>query len=179
LLVRLPYRKWYINAVLTTLIIGLFYCYFRFRVKVTPPLVIVFCLAFAIGIDVIGNLFQLYGKAYFGIQYDEYTHFFGSGSSLIPVMWAFRTTTRRWGFYLPNDMVAFLGVCITFSLCAWYEILELWDELFWGDFTRLWTPRDTANDLQWNLSGIIIAAFGAFQVFKFIDRRAKAAILKA
>ncbi|MEW6126031.1 MAG: hypothetical protein AB1757_03125 [Acidobacteriota bacterium] len=179
LLVRLPYREWYINAFWTSLIIGLFYCYFRFRVKAKPPAFIVFCLVFAIGIDVIGNVFHLYGREFFSIQYDEYTHFFGSAGSLVPVMWAFRTTTRRWGFYLPNDMVAFLSVCITFSLCAWYEILELWDELFWGDFTRLWTPRDTANDLQWNLSGIIVAAFIAFQIFKFIDRHAKAATLEA
>src|SRR5829696_4975283 len=57
LLVRLPYREWYINAFWTTLIIAMFYCYFRFRVKAAPPPVIVFCLAFAIGIDVIGNVF--------------------------------------------------------------------------------------------------------------------------
>lgn len=179
LLVRLPYRQWYINAFWTSLIIGLFYCYFKFRLKAAPPLLIVFCLVFAISIDVIGNVFHLYGREFFGIQYDEYTHFLGSGCSLVPVMWAFRTTTRRWGFYLPNDMVAFLSVCITFSLCAWYEILELWDELFWGDFTRLWTPRDTANDLQWNLAGIIVAAFLAFQIFKLLDRRAQTAAIRA
>lgn len=178
LLIRLPYREWYINTIYTTLIIGWFYCYFRFRMKATPPLFIVFCLAFAIGIDVAGNVFHLYGQKFFGIDYDEYTHLLGSGSSLVPVMWAFRTTTRRMGFRLPNDLAAFVSVTITFSLTAYYEILELWDELFYGDFTRLWTPRDSANDLMWNLAGIIVAAFLAAQVFRFLDRREDATALK-
>jgi hypothetical protein len=179
LLIRLPYREWYINTMLTTLIIGWFYCYFRFRMKVAPPLFIVFCLAFAIGIDVLGNVFGLYGQKFFGVDYDEYTHLLGSGSSLVPVMWAFRVTTRRMGFKLPNDLVAFVSVTITFSLTAYYEILELWDELFYKDFTRLWTPRDSANDLMWNLAGIIVAAFLATQVFKFLDRREEASVLNA
>jgi hypothetical protein len=179
LLIRLPYRDWYINSIYTTLIIGWFYCYFRFRLKAKPPLFIVFCLAFAIGIDVAGNYFGLYGKKFFGVDYDEYTHLFGSGSSLVPVMWAFRTTTRRMGFRLPNDLVAFVSVTITFSLTAYYEILELWDQLFYGDFIRLWTPTDSANDLMWNLAGIIVAAVLATQVFKLLDRREDAAMLKA
>jgi hypothetical protein len=179
LLIRLPYREWYINTMYTTLIIGWFYCYFRFRFKAKPPLFIIFCLVFAIGIDVLGNVFHLYGQKFFGIDYDEYTHLLGSGSSLVPVMWAFRVTTRRMGFRLPNDLVAFVSVTITFSLTAYYEILELWDELFYGDFTRLWTPRDSPNDLMWNLSGIIVAALLATQVFRFIDRREDRALLQA
>lgn len=178
LLIRLPYREWYINTAWTAFLLTLFYCYFRFRFKAKPPVFVVFCMAFAIGIDVLGNVFGLYGKAYFGIQYDEYTHFLGSGASLVPVTWAFRATTRRWGFRLPNDMTAFLTTCITFSLCAWYEILELWDELFYGDFTRLWTPRDSANDLQWNLAGIIVAAFISLLVYRYLDRREERAIAR-
>jgi hypothetical protein len=177
LLIRLPYREWYINTMYTTLIIGWFYCFFTFRFKARPPLFIVFCLAFAIGIDVVGNVFGLYGQKFFGVDYDEYTHLLGSGSSLVPVMWAFRTTTRRMGFRLPNDLVGFVSVTITFSLTAYYEILELWDELLYGDFTRLWTPRDSANDLMWNLAGIVVAALLATQVFRLLDRREDAALL--
>ena len=176
LLIRLPYREWYINTFWTALLVGLFYSYFRFRFKAKPPLLVAFCMAFAIGIDVMGNVFHLYGKEFFGIQYDEYTHFLGSGASLVPVMWALRTTTRRWGFRLPNDMMAFFATCITFSLCAWYEVLELWDELFYGDFTRLWTPRDSANDLQWNLAGIVFVALITFAVYKVIDRHEPEAV---
>lgn len=171
LLIRLPYREWYINTAWTAFLLTLFYCYFRFRFKATPPVLVIFCMAFAIGIDVLGNVFGLYGKTFYGIQYDEYTHFLGSGASLVPVMWALRTTTRRWGLRLPNDMLAFLSSSITFSLCAWYEILELWDEKFYGDFTRLWTPQDSANDLQWNLAGVITVALISMAVYRSIDRR--------
>jgi uncharacterized membrane protein YjdF len=178
LLIRLPYRDWYINTGWTTLILAYFYCFFRFRFKATPPLIVVFSMMAAVGIDVIGNVFHFYGQEFFGIKYDEYTHFLGSAFSLIPVMWVFRTTTRRIGFRLPSDMVGFLSVTITFSLCAYYEILELWDELFWGDFERIHGSRDTANDLMWDLGGIIAAALLCILVYKFIDRRDDRARLK-
>ncbi|MBI3654781.1 MAG: hypothetical protein HY231_27425 [Acidobacteria bacterium] len=171
LLIRLPYRDWYYNAGWTTLLLAYFYCFFRFRFKATPPLLVVFSMLSAVGIDVAGNYFHLYGKAFFGIEYDEYTHLLGSAFSLIPVMWVFRTTTRRMGFRLPPDMVGFLSTTITFSLCAYYEILELWDELFWGDFERIHGSHDTANDLMWDLGGIIIAALVSIMVYKTIDRR--------
>jgi uncharacterized membrane protein YjdF len=171
LLIRLPYREWYINTAWTTLLLAYFYCFFRFRFKATPPLLVVFSMMMAVGIDVIGNLFHLYGRPFFGVQYDEYTHFLGSAFSLVPVMWVFRTTTRRMGFRLPSDMVGFLSVTITFSLCAYYEILELWDELFWGDFERIHGSRDTPNDLMWDLGGIIAAALVSILIYKLIDRR--------
>ncbi len=176
LLVRLPYRDWYYNATYTTLIIALFYCFFRFRYKAKPPVVVVMSMALAIGLDVIGNLFNLYNTYSW---YDELTHFAGSACSLVPVMWVFRTTTRHMGFRLPADMVGFLSVTITFSLCAYYEILELWDELFWGDFVRIHSTQDTASDLQWDLAGIIFAALASIAIYLFIDRREAAARLKS
>jgi uncharacterized membrane protein YjdF len=179
LLVRLPYRDWYYNAGWTILLLAYFYCYFRFRFKATPPLLVVFSMLAAVGIDVIGNYYHLYGQKIFGIEYDEYTHFLGSAFSLIPVMWVFRTTTRRMGFRLPSDMIGFLSTTITFSLCAYYEILELWDELFWGDFERIHGSRDTSNDLMWDLGGIIFAALVSILIYKIIDRREDAATLTA
>ena len=177
LLVRLPYREWYINSFWTGLIIAYFYCFFRFRYKATPPLITVFCLMMAVLMDVIGNVFHLYNTAILGIQYDDYTHFLGSACSLVPAMWVFRTTSRRMGIRLPADMMGFLSVCITFSLCSWYEVLELWDEQFWGDMTRIWTTQDTAKDLQWDLAGIIFAALICTGVYKLLDRREAAAPL--
>ena len=62
-------------------------------------------------------------------------------------------------------------MCVTFSFAAYYEILELWDEKFYGDFTRLWTPQDSANDLQFNLAGIIIAALLSSLYYKSSESR--------
>jgi uncharacterized membrane protein YjdF len=173
LLVRLPYREVHVNAFYTGLILLAFYCYFRFRYGVTPPPLIVFFLAAAVGVDVLGNFFDLYSKEYWPVrpfQFDEVSHFVDSAFSLPPAMWLLGATTRRFGLKLPLNLLAFLSVTITFSFCAYYEILELWDERFWGDFQRLWTPQDSANDLQWDLAGIVAAALVTTAVFKLRDR---------
>lgn len=170
LLVRLPYRTYDVNAFYTLLLLGLFYCYFRFRYGLIPPMIVVFFLGAAIAVDVFGNYLGLYGHKFGPVEYDEFSHFLGSGLSLPPTMWLLRATTRRFGLRLPLGLTAFLSVSITFSFCAYYEILELWDERFWGDFQRLWTPQDSANDLQWDLLGIVVAALVSSLVFQLVDR---------
>ena len=172
LLIRLPYRPWYENVLYTSLILASLYCFFRFRQGMRFPPFVIFCLAAAVGVDVLGNLFHLYGKPFGPLpDYDEFAHFFGSGFSLVPAMWLLRTTTRRMGFYLPQGLVSFLSVTVAFSFCSWYEILELWDELFYGDFTRIWSTHDTANDLQLDLAGIVVFALIASLIYKLIDEK--------
>ncbi|HKP11110.1 MAG TPA: hypothetical protein VJZ91_03335 [Blastocatellia bacterium] len=172
LLVRLPYRPWYVNLALTLPLLLLIYCFFRFRQNIVIPLSVVGCLAAAIALDVLGNLFQLYGHPFGPLpDYDMFTHFLGSGFSLVPVMWLLRATTRRMGVRLPQAMVGFFATTVTFSLCAWYEILELWDELFWGDNERIHGSHDTANDLQFDLAGIVCFALFASLVYVLKDRR--------
>ncbi|MCI0488362.1 MAG: hypothetical protein L0229_17370 [Blastocatellia bacterium] len=171
LLIRLPYRPAAENAFYTTMLLVMFYLYFRFRYKLTPPTIIVFCLGAAVGVDVMGNYLQLYGTQFGPVQYDEFSHFLGSAFALVPAMWLVRATTKRFGHNLPLDFIAFISVAITFSFCAYYEILELWDELFWGDFERLHGSHDSANDLQYDLAGIIAAALVSSLVYKLADRR--------
>ena len=178
LLVQLPYRPWYVNTFYTVLLLAFLYSYFRFRQNIQLPPFVVFCLAAAVGTDVLGNLFQLYGdQPWIGpIYFDEFSHFVGSGFSLVPVYWLLRATTRRLGFRLPVDMTAFFSVTITFSLCAYYEILELWDEKFFtAPGWRLHSPTDSPNDLQWDLAGIVIAALIMTLAFKLADRGAEPA----
>lgn len=170
LLVRLPYRSFNDNALYTGALLAAFYCYFRFRYKVIPPLVVIFFLAGAVAVDVLGNYFHLYGHGFGPVQFDEFSHFLGSGLALPPAMWLLRATTRRFGLRLPLMLLAFLSVAVTFGFCAYYEILELWDERFFGG-KRLWTPTDSANDLQWDLFGIVVAATLTSQVFAFIERK--------
>ena len=170
LLIRLPYRPIERNTVYTLALLAAFYCFFRFRFKITPPLFVVCCLGAAVAIDVLGNVLHFYGKEFAGVQYDEFSHFVGSGLSMVAAFWLLRATTRRMGHRLPLDLLSFLSATITFSLCAYYEILELWDERFWGDFQRLWSPQDSANDLQWDLGGIILAALITASIFKRADR---------
>lgn len=171
LLIRLPYRPWHENTVYTIALLVFIYLYFRYRQAVTIPALVLCCLAMAIGVDVVGNLLQLYGKPFGPLNdYDVFAHFTGSGLSLVPVLWLLRASLARMNYALPLALLTFLSVTITFSYCAWYEILELWDELFYGDNIRIWSPRDTANDLQLDLAGIVLFALISVAVYKLKER---------
>ena len=180
LLVRLPYRPWYENAAYTVPLLLLVYCFFRFRQNITIPVSVICCLGAAITLDVLGNFFQLYGHPFGPLNdYDIFTHFLGSGLSVVPVMWLLRATTRRVGVRLPQGMLGFFATTVTFSLCAWYEILELWDELIWNDNIRIHGSHDTAGDLQVDLAGIVTFALIASLVYVLKDRREAQAELAA
>jgi uncharacterized membrane protein YjdF len=172
LLIRLPYHPWYVNAALTVPLLLLIYCFFRYRQQIIIPVGVIACLGIAILLDVIGNYYQFYGHPFGPLpEYDDFTHFWGSGLSFIPVLWLLRATTRRMGFRLPQGMLSFFASTITFSLCAWYEILELWDEVFWQHEMRIHGSHDTPNDLQVDLAGIVLFALivSAFYIWK--DKR--------
>lgn len=65
------------------------------------------------------------------------------------------TVSPPLGYRLPLKLTAFFAGMTVFSLSAAYEIIELWDELYFGG-KRIWGPYDTATDLQWDLCGIIV-----------------------
>ncbi len=165
LLIRMPYRGVELNTIYTILIISSFYFYLRFRQQIVPPFILLFFLFGAVGADVAGNYFQMYGYRFGPVMYDEFTHFIGPALSLPPTIWALRETLRGSRIKLPNSLLAFFSVTITFAFAAYYEILELWDENFFGG-KRLWTPTDSANDLQFGLCGILISTFLTLLVFK-------------
>jgi hypothetical protein len=169
LLLRLPYRLWYINALYTGMLLLLFYCYFRFRQNIKAPPVVIFFLAAAVAVDVLGNYLGLYGHMFGPVQFDEFAHFLGSGFSLVPAMWLLRAVTRRLGYRLPLALLAFLAVTITFSYCGYYEILELWDEKYF-EMDRIHGEFDSPNDLQYDLAGIVVFAMLSSLIFKLIDR---------
>jgi uncharacterized membrane protein YjdF len=182
LLIRMPYRSVEMNTIYTGALLLLFYCFYRFRNKMIPPSLVILFLAGAVAVDVMGNYFHLYGRdvgpliILYGAQispiaFDHISHFAGAGLSLPATMWLLRTGTRRLGHKLPLNLIAFLSVTITFSFAAYYEVLELWDEKFFGG-KRIWTLQDTSLDLQNDLIGIVVSALICAAVFKVIDRRA-------
>lgn len=157
LLLRLPYRLPVTNILLSTLALLSFYFYLRLRLNIRVPAPMILCLVFSIAIDVIGNRYGLFSRRIASIPYDTLTHFTASGLSFIPVMWLLMKLIRRFSYRLPLGFVAFFSVTTAFSLSAWYEITELIDERLLGGH-RIWTPRDTVQDLAANLVGIVIAA---------------------
>jgi hypothetical protein len=157
LLLRLPYRLPVTNILLSTLALASFYFYLRLRLKIRVPAVMILCLVLSILLDVIGNRYGLFSRRILFIPYDIITHFAASALSFLPVMWLLMTLIRRFGYRLPMGFVAFFAATTAFSLAGYYEITELLDERLLGG-QRIWTPRDTVQDLAADLVGIVIAA---------------------
>lgn len=157
LFLRLPYRSPVTNILLSTLALSSFYFYLRLRLNIRMPVGMLLCLVLSIALDVVGNRYGLFSRRIASIPYDIITHFTASGLSFIPVMWLLMKLIRRFAYRLPLGFVAFFSVTTAFSLSAWYEITELIDERLLGGH-RIWTPRDTVQDLAANLVGIVIAA---------------------
>jgi len=157
LLLRLPYRSPVTNTLLSALALSSFYFYLRLRLNIRMPVGMLLCLVLSIALDVIGNRYGLFSRRIAAMPYDIITHFIASGLSFVPVMWLLIALIRRFAYRLPLGFVAFFSVTTTFSLAAYYEITELIDERLLGG-QRLWTPRDTVQDLAADLGGIVIAA---------------------
>jgi uncharacterized membrane protein YjdF len=157
LLLRLPYRSPVTNILFTTLALSSFYFYLRLRLNIRLPAGMILCLVSSIALDVIGNQFGLFSLRFGLFPYDIITHFTVSGLSFIPVMWLLIKLIRRFGYRLPLGFVAFFSATTAFSLAGYYEITELIDERLLGGH-RIWTPRDTVQDLAADLAGIVIAA---------------------
>ena len=157
LLLRLPYRSPFTNLLLSAGALSSFYFYLRLRLEISLPFKMILCLLISLALDVIGNRFGLFSLRFGLFPYDIITHFLTSGLSFIPIMWILMTLIRRFEYRLPLGFITFFSATTTFSLAGYYEITELLDERFFGGH-RIWTPRDTVQDLAADLSGIVVAA---------------------
>lgn len=166
LLLRLPYRAPLANTLLTAIGLTSVYAYLKLRLDIGIPFGALLCLVVSVVLDIVGNQFGLFSQRIGLIPYDIITHFTASGLSFILVMWMMMRLIDRFGYRLPPGLIAFFSVTTTFSLAAYYEITELIDERLLGG-QRMWNPRDTAQDLAADLTGIIIAAI----VYALVVRR--------
>lgn len=157
LLIRMPYRAPLVNGLYGAIALSAFYFYLRRRLDIRLPGPMILGLVIGIVLDIIGNQFNLFSRTFGFLAYDVFTHFTTASLSLIPVMWLLLALIKRFDFRLPLGFIVFFSVTTTFSLSAYYEILELCDEQFFGGH-RIWTPHDTVHDLTSNLCGIVFAA---------------------
>ena len=157
LLIRMPYRAALVNGLYTMLALSSFYFYLRLRLNIRLPAQMLLFLVVAVVLDIIGNQYNLFSRTFGFLPYDVITHFTSSAISLAAVMWLLIKLTSRFDYRLPLGFVAFFSVTTTFSLSAYYEILELIDEQFFGGH-RIWTTHDTVHDLASDLGGIVFAA---------------------
>jgi uncharacterized membrane protein YjdF len=89
------------------------------------------------------------------MQYDEFAHMTVQVLVSPIIVWLAGRVLQHFGYRLPLKLTAFFAAAIVFSMSAIYEIIELWDEVYFGGH-RIWGPYDTATDLQWDLCGIIV-----------------------
>lgn len=146
----LPFNTAFIVLFLTTL-----YFYLRLRHQIDIPLFLLACVFLAVEVDALGNYFRMYGQRFGPIQYDEFSHMTVQLLVTPMIVWLLKGALERLNYYLPLAITSFLAATVIFSLAAFYEIIELWDELYFGG-RRIWGSYDTATDLQWDLCGITL-----------------------
>ncbi len=146
------------------------YAYVRARYEIklpVPLLLLVFC---ALEVDALGNHFHKYGHGFGPLQYDEFAHMLVQALVTPLIVWLLRRTLTHFGLQLSLGFVTVFALTLVFSLSAFYEIIELWDELYFHG-QRIWGPHDAPNDLQWDLIGIIGGSVLAYTLLKRSPRQ--------
>lgn len=142
-----------------------FSIYLRKRFGEKIPTRFLFLLLGAIEVDALGNYFHLYGKPFGPLQYDEFAHMLCSALVTPGIVWILQSSAKRGGYRLPLGLITILAVAMIFSLCGFYEIIELWDERYFHG-KRIWGPYDTSNDLQQDLIGTLAGAALAYALLR-------------
>jgi uncharacterized membrane protein YjdF len=154
-LTKMCYLSLVFNTVFVVVFLALFYFYLNARLHLRIPVLLLGFVFVALQVDALGNYFRMYGRQFGPMQYDEFAHLTVQVLVSPIIVWLTGRVLHQLGYRLPLKLNAFFAATIVFSLSAVYEIIELWDEIYFGGH-RIWGPYDTATDLQWDLCGIIV-----------------------
>ena len=154
-LTKMCYLSLAFNTIFVVVFLTIFYCYAKLRLNLRIPIMLLGFVFIALQVDALGNFFRMYGQKFGPLQYDEFAHMTVQVLVSPIIVWLVSSVLRRHGYRLPMKLSAFFAATIVFSLSAIYEIIELWDEIYFGGH-RIWGSYDTATDLQWDLCGIIV-----------------------
>ncbi|HSL54083.1 MAG TPA: hypothetical protein VK868_06790 [Pyrinomonadaceae bacterium] len=154
-LTKMCYLSLAFNTIFVIVFLALFYSYVRRRLNIQIPLTLLALVFLALQVDALGNYFRMYGRQFGAMQYDEFSHMMVQVLVSPIFVWLTGRVLQQLGYRLPLWLTAFFAATIVFSLSAIYEIIELWDEIYFGG-QRIWGPYDSATDLQWDLCGIIV-----------------------
>ncbi len=154
-LTKMCYLSLAFNTIFVILFLALVYFYVRTRFGIQIPVVLLGLVFAALQVDALGNYFRMYGQKFGPMQYDEFSHMMVQVLVSPVIVWLVGRVLQQLGYRLPMKLTAFFAATIVYSLSAIYEIIELWDEIYFGGH-RIWGTYDTATDLQWDLCGIIV-----------------------
>ena len=154
-LLKMCYLSLAFNTIFGVLFLSALYLYLRLRHGVTFPLVLLLFVFAALQVDALGNFFRMYGKQFGPLQYDEFSHLMVQILVTPPIIWLLGKALEARGYQLSFGLTSYIAATSIFSLSAFYEIIELWDEVYFHGH-RIWSTHDTAKDLQWDLVGIVL-----------------------
>ena len=154
-LTKMCYLSLAFNTIFVIIFLAAFYFYVRARLHIQIPLILLALVFLALQVDALGNFFRMYGRQFGPMQYDEFSHMMVQVLISPIIVWLTARVMQQLGYRLPLKLTAFFAASIVFSLSAIYEMIELWDEIYFGG-QRIWGKYDTATDLQWDLCGIIV-----------------------
>jgi len=154
-LTKMCYLSLVFNTIFVIVFLSIFYLYVRRRLNIQIPVVLLGLVFAALQVDALGNFFHMYGHQFGPMQYDEFAHMTIQVLVSPIIVWLVGRILQQSGYRLPLKLTALFAGTIVYSLSAIYEIIELWDEIYFGGH-RIWGPYDTATDLQWDLCGIIV-----------------------
>lgn len=177
-LLKMCYMSLAFNCVFGLVFLTVIYVYFQVRQRLQIPLVLLALVFAALEVDALGNYFHMYGQMFGPLQYDEFSHMTVQVLVTPVFVWLMRETLNKWDYELPIKLTAFFSATIVFSMSAFYEIIELWDEVYFGGH-RIWGPHDTASDLQFDLCGIIVGSVLANILLKVIQTRARLSLQRS
>ena len=152
-LTKMCYLSLAFNTLFVLVFLTVFYLYMLVRVEIRIPVLLLAFVFLALQVDALGNYFRMYGTQFGPMQYDEFSHMTVQVLISPLIVWLIHQLLKR--YRLPFALNAIFAGMIVFSLSAAYEIIELWDEIYFGG-KRIWGPYDTATDLQWDLCGLIV-----------------------
>ena len=110
-----------------TFLVGLIVYKFRHKLNLTP--LFFFVLMFSLGLHTAG-VYGLYAQQFLGIDFDHYTHFFGSlAMCLILVNWLLHYKSLKYKF----GVVCFIAILMTLGISAIHEIIEFLGYFFFGE----------------------------------------------
>ncbi|HEX5874766.1 MAG TPA: hypothetical protein VFY60_08955 [Pyrinomonadaceae bacterium] len=154
-LTKMCYLSLAFNTIFVIVFLSIFYLYARARLNLQVPFALLVTVFLALQVDALGNFFGMYGRQFGPMQYDEFAHMAVQVLVTPTIVWLVARTLEKSDYKLPLKLTAFFAAMIVFSLSAAYEIIELWDERYFGG-QRIWGKYDTATDLQWDLCGILL-----------------------
>lgn len=169
-LLKMCYLSLPLNCAFGLAFLFVVYFYLRGRLGLHIPFVLLGLVFAALQVDALGNYFRMYGQKFGPLQYDEFSHMTIQILVTPLFVWLTRQGLEKFGYQLPISLTAFFSGTIVFSLSAFYEIIELWDEVYFGG-QRIWGAHDTASDLQFDLCGIVVGAVLANFLLKMFQSR--------